>query len=144
MSAQGRQDAQPPLWDWAGNWCLTSDMALGVNERERLQLLEYRQFSGYCESRAKYSSPDKQALKASSLSQPLKIHAGRLSASVLSLIICYDRSLTRQGQKAQRFSCSIMPETNKKPKHQPTDQPKTTQKPQQQQQNPNNPKPCFK
>lgn len=35
----------------------------------------------------KYSSPDNQAQKASSLSQPLKIHAGRLSANVLSSVM---------------------------------------------------------
>ncbi|KAF4792910.1 hypothetical protein TURU_117352 [Turdus rufiventris] len=38
------------------------------------------------ESRVKYFSPDNQGLKASSLSQALKIHAGRLSANVLSPI----------------------------------------------------------
>ncbi|CAM9420758.1 unnamed protein product [Bubo scandiacus] len=45
------------------------------------------QFSGHCESRMKFSSPYNQALEVSSLSQPLKIHAGRLSANMLSPVM---------------------------------------------------------
>lgn len=94
---RARCPATPPRLGWECHAYHQTQLLRIVREKD--SSCTNRQFSGHRESRRKFSSPYNQALKVSSPSQPLKTHAGRLGANMLSPVTMNLREAKVRKQK---------------------------------------------